>query len=126
MTFSILVVDDERSVRDLIAVMLECEGYEVHTAENGVEGIEKARALHPDLVTLDVMMPDLDGWSVSRVLAADPSTAHIRKVIVSAKPLDELERSPDRDLVEAVLTKPFDFASFTELIAGLLKAEPAA
>jgi CheY-like chemotaxis protein len=117
---TVLVVDDDKSVRDLIAVILECEGYQVVTAASGAEGLRMAAELHPDLVTLDVMMPDMDGWEVGRQLAENADTADIRRLVVSAKPLAELEACADRRLAHAVLTKPFDFASFVGAIEAVL------
>ena len=117
---TVLVVDDDKSVRELLAVILECEGYLVVTAESGADGLRMAAELHPDLVTLDVMMPDMDGWEVGRQLAADERTADIQRLVVSAKPLAELEASPSRELAHAVLTKPFDFASFVGAIESLI------
>ncbi len=122
---TVLVVDDDKSVRELIAVILECEGYLVITAESGADALRMAAELHPDLITLDVMMPDMDGWEVGRQLAADERTADIQRLVVSAKPLAELEASPSREFAHAVLTKPFDFASFVGAIDGLL-GHPAA
>ena len=117
---TVLVVDDDKSVRDLIAVILECEGFAVITAANGEEALRLAAELHPDLVTLDVMMPDMDGWEVGRQLAENVETADIRRLVVSAKPMAELEASADRGLAHAVLTKPFDFASFVGAIEDVL------
>ena len=117
---TVLVVDDDKSVRDLIAVILECEGYHVLTAASGAEALSVAAEQHPDLVTLDVMMPDMDGWEVGRHLAENAETADIRRLVVSAKPLAELEASADRSLAHAVLTKPFDFASFVGAIETVL------
>lgn len=121
---TVLVVDDEASVRDLIAVILECEGYRVLTAADGPAALELAREHHPDLVTLDVMMPEMDGWEVGRQLAADPATADVRRLVVSAKPMAELNAAPGRALAHAVLAKPFDFTAFIDVVERVL-AGPA-
>lgn len=118
----VLVVDDEEGVRELIEVMLTVEGYEVLTAPDGPTALLLARDHHPDLVTLDVMMPGMDGWEVATRLADDPETAGCRVLIVSAKPRAELEAAPARQLAQAVLCKPFDFVAFTEAVAGALAA----
>ena len=122
---TVLVVDDEQSVRELIAVILECQGYRVLIAEDGATALALAREHHPDLVILDVMMPGMDGWEVGRRLAADPETHDVRRLIVSAKPLAELDAAPDRALAHAVLTKPFDFATFVEIVDRVLAAGSA-
>jgi len=113
---TVLVVDDDKSVRDLIAVILECEGYRVLTADSGEEALQLAASEHPDLITLDGMMPGMDGWEVGRRLAGDIETADIRRLVVSAKPMAELEASPGREFAHAVLTKPFDFARFVGVV----------
>ncbi len=117
---TVLVVDDEDSIRELIGVILELEGYRVVTAPDGATALRLAVEEHPDLITLDVMMPDIDGWEVSRRLCEDPRTAAIPVVIVSGKPMEELESDPGRSRVATVLTKPFDFGAFTELVHRVL------
>src|SRR5262245_26185876 len=64
----ILVVDDEPGLRELVRINLEHEGFGVIQAENGFDGISAAREQHPDLIILDVMMPDMDGWETCRKL----------------------------------------------------------
>ena len=72
-----LVVDDNRSVVRVVATLLERHGFEVYTAFDGVEGLEKAASKCPDLIVLDVVMPRLDGYEVARRLQEDPDTAGI-------------------------------------------------
>jgi signal transduction histidine kinase/DNA-binding response OmpR family regulator len=80
---SILVIDDEASARDLIQRALTKEGYQVETAASGPEGCARARQLKPSAITLDVMMPGMDGWAVLTVLKADPATADIPVVMLT-------------------------------------------
>jgi CheY-like chemotaxis protein len=99
------VVDDERATRELITRGLEKEGFRVLAAGSGEEALRLAREKKPDVISLDVLMPGMDGWTVLRALKADPVTAPIPVVMVSM--LD------DRDLGHALgasdyLTKPFD------------------
>ena len=68
MTRTILVVDDERNIVELVRMYLRNEGFDIEAAYNGREGLEKARALQPALVLLDIMMPEMDGLEVARVL----------------------------------------------------------
>ncbi len=101
----VLVVDDERPTRDLIARGLEKEGFRMIAAATGEEALRLARERKPDVISLDVLMPGMDGWTVLRSLKADPLTASIPVVMVSM--LD------DKDLGHALgaadyLTKPFD------------------
>ena len=80
---AILVIDDEPAARDLVQRVLTKEGYHVETAASGPEGLSKARTLKPAAITLDVMMPGMDGWAVLTVLKADPATADIPVVMVT-------------------------------------------
>jgi DNA-binding response OmpR family regulator len=104
----VLVVDDEAVIRQLIAINLELEGFEVHQAVDGSDAVDKARTVDPDVVTLDVMMPGLDGWTTAQRLRADSSTSRARIVMISARtrPAD-VERGRDSGADEYV-TKPFD------------------
>src|SRR6266496_3627951 len=81
----VLVVGDEAVIRQLIVINLELEGFEVHQAADGLDALDKAREIDPDVVTLDVMMPRLDGWATAQRLRADPSTCRARIVFISAR-----------------------------------------
>jgi DNA-binding NarL/FixJ family response regulator len=81
----ILVIEDQAPMRRNLALMLEMEGFEVHSAENGKTGIELARRHLPDLVICDVMMPELDGHAVIQTLRADPATATIAFIFLTAR-----------------------------------------
>jgi DNA-binding response OmpR family regulator len=82
---SILIVDDEKGQRDILNLILKKEGYDVDVALDGYEGIKLARGLKPDLILLDIMMPGLDGYEVCRRLKADPDTAKIEVIMLTAK-----------------------------------------
>ncbi|MGA1764655.1 MAG: hybrid sensor histidine kinase/response regulator, partial [Ilumatobacteraceae bacterium] len=77
------VIDDDPSSRELLQRMLEKEGYSVRLAPNGPDGIAAAKEQKPDLITLDVMMPSMDGWAVLSALKADPATADIPVVMLT-------------------------------------------
>ncbi|MCC6522680.1 MAG: response regulator [Polyangiaceae bacterium] len=79
----VLVVDDDPAVRELLVRYLERDGFAVVEAANGDEGLAKARAEHPDIVTLDVQMPGKDGWTVLSMLKADPATTDIPVVMLT-------------------------------------------
>ncbi len=79
----ILVVDDDPVVHDLMKRFLEKEGYRVETAKGGKDGLRMAREFKPDVITLDVMMPDMDGWTVLNALKADPEVAKIPVIMLS-------------------------------------------
>jgi adenylate cyclase len=86
----VLVIDDEETVRDLMRRFLVREGFDVVTARDGAEGLALARQLHPAVITLDVMMPDLDGWEVLQALKRDPALASIPVVMLTI--VDEKNR----------------------------------
>ena len=80
-----LVVDDDEVIRRLIAVNLQLEGFEVETAVDGQDCLEKVTEIDPDVITLDVMMPRLDGWETAVQLRKSPETAHIKVVLITAR-----------------------------------------
>ena len=82
----ILIVDDQLEVRELVQVTLGAGDYQTHQAQNGREAIDRARALRPDLIILDVMMPGgIDGYEVCRTLKGDAATQGIRILMLTAK-----------------------------------------
>ena len=87
---TILVVEDDRRSLDLMTLYLHGAAFDVHVARDGEEGLERARALQPSAIVLDIMLPRLDGWDVLALLKSDPRTAGIPVVIVSM--LDERGR----------------------------------
>ena len=78
-----LVIDDDPNVRDLVRRTVEKEGFRVRYASGGEEGLSLARRLRPDVITLDVMMPRMDGWSVLAALKSDPELAAIPVIMVT-------------------------------------------
>lgn len=103
-----LVVEDVEDIRDLIRINLSLEGFDVSTAEDGVICLAVVDEVDPDLITLDVAMPRLDGFSTAERLRARPETAGIPLVIVSARAQGTDKQRGDEIGVDAYLTKPFD------------------
>ena len=115
-----LVVDDERSIRLLCRVNLIASGMEVMEASNGREGLELARRERPDLVLLDVMMPELDGWTVARELAAEEQTREIPIVFLTAR-ADPADRRLGEQLGGVgYVVKPFDPVTIGEFVEDVL------
>ena len=85
---SILIIDDEDDIRDILSYNLQKEGFKVHQASTGKEGILKAQQEVPDLVLLDVMMPEMDGIEVCQILRDDPKTKHISICFLTARSED--------------------------------------
>ncbi|WP_253871858.1 response regulator transcription factor [Actinomadura rupiterrae] len=103
-----LVVDDDEVIRQLIAVNLQLEGFEVVTAVDGQDCLDKVRDVRPDVITLDVMMPRLDGWVTAVRLREDDETRHIRVVMITARAQEHDVRRGHEIGVDAYVTKPFD------------------
>jgi CheY-like chemotaxis protein len=80
---SLVVIDDDPAVLELMSRFLTKEGFRVHTASNGRDGLELAKTTHPVAITTDVMMPGMDGWSVITALKSDPATEHIPIILVT-------------------------------------------
>ncbi len=97
----VLVVDDESDIRQALAEVLSDEGYQVVDACDGIEALAKARAYHPEVVLLDLMMPRMDGWAFRRAQKHDPEVSRIPVVVLSALGPDSLE-------AEGYIGKPFD------------------
>ena len=104
----VLVVDDNEVIRQLIAVNLQLEGFEVHTAVDGQDCLDRVGDVRPDVITLDVMMPRLDGWVTALRLRENEETRATKVVLITARAQeDDLRRGRDIG-VDAYLTKPFD------------------
>ncbi|MFF4896694.1 response regulator [Streptomyces sp. NPDC001068] len=116
----VLVVDDNKVIRQLIRVNLELEGLEVVTAADGAECLEVVHQVRPDVITLDVVMPRLDGLRTAALLRADPRTQHLPLAIVSACTQNEVETGLDVG-VDAFLAKPFEPSELVRLVRELVE-----
>jgi two-component system alkaline phosphatase synthesis response regulator PhoP/two-component system response regulator VicR len=121
MPAKILVCDDERHIVRLIQVNLERQGYNVVTAYDGKEGLEKVRAEKPDLCVLDVMMPYMDGFEVLKNIRRDPDTEATPVIMLTAK-------AQDKDVFEGYsygadmyLTKPFNPMELISFVKRILQ-----
>jgi signal transduction histidine kinase/CheY-like chemotaxis protein len=110
----VLVVDDDATARELIAEHLKAEGFAVVTAAGGLEGLKLAKELRPIAITLDVMMPDLDGWSVLAALRQDPDLAEIPVIMITI--LDEHRRGVALGAA-GYLTKPIDRERLSRMVS---------
>jgi CheY-like chemotaxis protein len=121
----ILVVDDEPSIRMLIRTILQSEGHSITTASNGREALEMVIENVPDLIVLDLMMPEMDGWHLLEELHIRGLRRHTRVVIVSGH-YDPQGVSEDRRAhAHHFLPKPFDPSCLIELVNDALEREPA-
>ena len=108
MAKKILAVDDEKHILRLVQINLEKAGYEVVTGSNGREAIEKVRSEKPELVVMDVMMPEMDGFEALKQLKADPETADIPVIMLTAKAQDADVFHGWQSGADLYLTKPFN------------------
>lgn len=116
----ILIADDDPTIIRLLQVNLEMEGYDVVTAVDGQDAVEKAAAERPDLIILDIMMPRLDGWAAQEALAADADLAGTPVIFLSARAQQaDLRRGYEAGVAEYV-TKPFDPTALLDIIAAIL------
>jgi two-component system OmpR family response regulator len=106
-------VDDNDLQREVLADVLSSEGYDVRVASSGAEALAAARALAPDVVVLDLMLPDTDGATVLATLRSEPSLAAMRVVVTTGLRSPSVRRLPG---VDAALFKPFDLR---ELLTAL-------
>lgn len=117
-----LVVDDSPVIRDLISLNLRLEGFEVTTAADGEDALELVAGVRPHVVTLDVMMPRLNGLDTVTRLRGDPETAHIPIVIVTGRAqASDVARGEELG-VEAYLTKPFEPAELVDVVTRLARS----
>ena len=117
-----LVVDDDEVIRRLIAVNLQLEGFEVETAVDGQDCLDKVAEIDPDVITLDVMMPRLDGWETAVQLRQSPEFAHIKVILISARAQEDDKARGAEVGADAYLTKPFDPNEMIRVVRELVGA----
>jgi CheY-like chemotaxis protein len=120
MAEKVLIIDDDIDTLKLVGLMLERQGYEISVASNGTIGLSKAAEEHPELILLDVMMPDLDGYEVTRRLREDPSLAHIPIIMFTAKTMVDDKVAGFEAGVDDYLTKPTHPAELTAHVKAVL------
>jgi DNA-binding response OmpR family regulator len=122
----VVCVEDEPEIIDLIRLILGRKGFDLTGATGGLEGLEAIRRVKPDLVLLDLMMPDMDGWEVYQQMKADPELKNIPVIVVTAK-----AQSIDKILglhiakVDDYVTKPFGPQELLQSVERVLSAKTA-
>jgi DNA-binding response OmpR family regulator len=119
----ILVADDEPDIVTIVEMILRSQGYDVLKAANGLEALELAERYSPDLILLDIMMPDMDGWEVLRLLHVDPSTAEIPVAMISAKTGSRAKITSMQEGAVDYITKPFDSQELLTKVRELLTGQ---
>ena len=118
MAVSVLVVEDDKNIAELLQMYLEKEGYAVTVASDGGQGLSKYRAIKPDLVLLDVMMPVMDGWAVCRAIRAESQTPII---MLTAKGETDDKVIGLRTGADDYITKPFEMREVLARIEAVLR-----
>jgi two-component system cell cycle response regulator DivK len=116
----ILLVEDNEMNRDMLSRRLQRRGYQIVAAENGEQGLSLARVEGPDLILMDITLPEMDGWEVARLLKADEATRHIPIIALTARVLMTDQRKAFEVGCDDYDTKPVDFGRLTEKIGNLL------
>lgn len=117
----VICIEDEPEMIDLVRLILSRKGFDVIGAEGGIEGLKLVRSEKPDLVLLDLMMPDLDGWEVYQEIKGDPELRTIPVIVVTAKaqPIDKV-LGLHIAKVEDYITKPFSPQELLQSVQKLL------
>ena len=113
----VLVIDDDPALRDAVSRMLTKEGFWVAVASNGIDGLKMARSLHPQIITLDISMPGIDGWQVLSQLKADPELQHIPVIVITV--MNDQAKSYELGAAE-FLHKPISKEQLLETIRRVL------
>ena len=120
----VLVVDDDEVIRRLVAANLTLEGFDVATAVDGQDCLDKVMAIAPDVITLDVMMPCLNGWETAIRLRECPDTSNIKMVLITARGHESELTRPRQVGADAYLAKPFDASEMIRVVRKLAGAPP--
>lgn len=117
----ILVIEDDKDISELIEFNLKAENYQVQVCHNGKEGLQQAQKSRPELLILDLMLPDLGGLEICKILKRDPATRHIPILMLTAKG-DEIDRIVGFELgADDYMTKPFSPRELTLRAKAILK-----
>ena len=117
----ILVVEDNQDNYELVRTILDLAGYDSFQAINGRDGVDAARKQKPDLILMDMALPEMDGWDATARIREDPETSHIPMVALTVHTLPvERKRALDAG-VDAYISKPFDAAQFIQVVERTLE-----
>ena len=118
MAISVLIVEDDRNIQELLQMYLEKEGYAVTVAGDGGQGLSKFRSIKPDLVLLDVMMPVMDGWAVCKAIRAD---SQVPIIMLTAKGETDDKVAGLKSGADDYVTKPFEMKELLARIEAVLR-----
>ena len=115
----VLIVDDDQSIRELISMTLEDEGYTVVTAPEGKSALEKVAEQSPDVILLDTRMPVMDGWEFARQFRELPAS---KASLIMLTAVDDPDNAASELGADAYLAKPFDLNDLSEIVARFMQA----
>jgi two-component system, OmpR family, alkaline phosphatase synthesis response regulator PhoP len=121
---TILLVDDDSNIRRLLSFLLERTGSKVFTAVDGVDGLERAKAVKPNLVITDAMMPNKNGFELCSDLRKDPELAGIKIIMLTARDQAMTDDMPGASGANLCLTKPFNPMEITRIVKEMLAEQP--
>lgn len=116
----ILIVDDEQDIVESLKFVLEASGYTCYTAFNGEDGLKSAKELMPDLIILDVMMPKINGYKISRLLKYDNKYKNIPILMITARSQEEDKLIGEETGADEYITKPFELTAVLEKVKQYL------
>ena len=117
----ILVVEDNLDNYELVRTILELAGYDTFLAVNGRDGVNAALKQKPDLILMDMSLPEMDGWDATKLIRQNPETAHIPMIALTVHTLPVERRRALEAGVDAYLPKPYDAGQLIRLVEGTLK-----
>ncbi|MBN2103860.1 response regulator [bacterium] len=121
MPLKVLIVDDDNGIRKLLGRFLEREGFATLEAENGLEGVETAKREQPDLIIMDVMMPQMDGLTAARLIKFYKPLSEVPIIFLTAKDAEKEIELAEATRAEAYVTKPFDVRQVIEVVKSLFE-----
>lgn len=119
----VLIVDDEQDIVESLKFVLEAEGYECYTAFNGEDGLKSAKELLPNLIILDIMMPKMNGYKISRLLKFDTKYKDIPIIMLTARSQEEDKLIGEETGADEYITKPFELDFVVGKVNEYLKDE---
>ena len=118
---NILIVDDEQDIVESLKFVLEAADFNCYTADNGEDGLRLAKELTPDLIILDVMMPKINGYKISRLLKYDAKYKNIPILMVTARSQEEDKLIGEETGADEYITKPFELDEVVKKVEQYLK-----
>lgn len=123
MSAKVLIVDDDPGIRMLLSKFLQREGFETIMAQNGLEGVESAKKLQPDLIIMDVVMPQMDGLTAARLIKFYKPLSEVPILFLTAKDADKEIELAQEVRAEVYITKPFDVRQVIDVVRETLSGK---